>query len=85
MARLSKSRALTELEQVLNIILNKILGNLVRTMIVSVKNSLLLPYFPYFEKNESMLMRSPCCLHTPPPPQQLLNARTSVYETWYVL
>jgi hypothetical protein len=38
-----------------------------------------------FWQNESrLMMRSPCWLWIPPPPNQPLNARTSLYETWYV-
>jgi hypothetical protein len=44
-----------------------------------------LVYFPYFEKNESRLVRSPCCLCVcQSPPYKLLNAWTNLYETWYV-
>jgi hypothetical protein len=46
-----------------------------------------LAYFPYFEINNSRLIRSSCCLYfclSVYSPYQFLNAWTNLYETWYV-
>jgi hypothetical protein len=43
-----------------------------------------LAYGPYFEKNKTRLMRSPCFLCIPPPPHQLLNGWINLYETWHL-
>jgi hypothetical protein len=66
-------------------ILNLVSMTTVRTLIL--KLWLLLAYFSYFgnkKKNESRLMRSPCCRCVYPPFHELLNARTNLYEAWYV-